>query len=133
MCFVGGCFGVHVGKPWCVQARGRPILPAAPKDLPVYLLGGYADYGYTGGSCREHETSPKFELKPGQRPHGDDWGGRSVYTGQIRVYNFRLQYTSTHTSMCKGSVRLQGQGGRRIGCRECIRCGCIGLGRIKSY
>ena len=48
----------------CSHVRGRPILPAAPKLLLVYLLGGHKHQGFTGERHREHGGLPNHFGRP---------------------------------------------------------------------
>ena len=77
----------------CSHVRGRPILPAAPKLLLVYLLGVRKHQGFTGVEDREHGELPKslWEFRHGT--HGSDRRDGTGLTGLISMYVFGMTHT----------------------------------------
>ena len=87
----------------CLHVRGWPILPAAPKLLPVYLLGVHKHQGFTGVEDREHGESPKSCWKFRHRTHGSDRRDGTGLTGLISMYVFGM----THTPVGEGGERVR--------------------------
>ena len=90
------------------HVRGRPILPAAPKLLPIYLQKGHQHQGFTGARHWEHggSSQPFRKLRP--RLRGGSRRGCTGLTGLISTYAFGM----THTPVWEGGNSVQLCGGR---------------------